>query len=400
MGISAALVVGGGIGGLAAATALARRGVTVDLVEIRDNFDVPGVGLGQPVNALRALRDIGVVDEVLAAGFKFDRLRFCDRDGRVILDYAYRFSDDTLPLVAALPREALHAILIRAARAAGCRLILDTSVTDIRDRAESVEVTLSNGHQQGYDLVAGFDGIRSRTREWMFGSKYEPAHSGYSAWRVVVARPDDVRSMDFYQGLGSKTGFMPLTSEAMYLFHICPEPEGAWYEKEELLPLLRERLQQYGGIVGDVRDTLTEQHDIIYSPLQPLLVEEPWFKGRVVLGGDAAHVFPPHMTQGAGMALEDAVVLAEEVTSPGSDVRGALGRYFSRRYERCAFVSRFARRMIDDEQRVKTPEDLLAAELAMRTQLPERLAAADRVMNQPVLASDPRPVDDSIVSTS
>lgn len=388
MAIRTALISGGGIGGLAAATALAQRGVEVDLVEIKDAFDVHGVGLGQPVNALRALRDLGVVDQVLAKGFAFDSFRVCDRDGGIILDYRYRLDDPELPPVVALPRKDLHEILIDGARRAGVTLRTGTSIVELESREDAARAVLSDGTVVERDLVVGFDGINSPTRAHVIGEGYELGFSGSAAWRVTVPRHPSIRSMDFYQGYGSKTGFMPLTDDSMYMFHIRPEPVGAWYEKSSFRDMLAERLEEYGGVVGEVRDAL-DGEEIVYSPLQPHLVTQPWYRGRVVIAGDAAHAFPPHMTQGAGMALEDAIVLAEEVTSDKS-LPVALAAYFDRRFDRCAFVSQFARRMLDDEQRFRSEADLEAAIPLIKVQQAERLILGDRTMNRPILASDHR----------
>src|SRR6202040_4126066 len=96
-------------------------------------------------------------------------------------------------------------------------------------------------------------------------------------------------------------------------FHICPEPPDAIFERDDYLGLFKQRLAPYGSYVAEVAASLNADSDIVYSPIEPLLLPWPWFRGRVVLGGDAAHTFPPHLTQGAAMAAEDAYVLAREV---------------------------------------------------------------------------------------
>src|SRR5690606_33985142 len=121
-------------------------------------------------------------------------------------------------------------------------------------------------------------------------------------------------AMEFYQGLGSKTGAMPLNHDVMYLFHIRPEEPGVWFPKEDNVRNLRERLEGFGDHIGRTRDSLTDDSEIVYSPLEPNIVPPPWHNGRIVLGGDAAHTFPPHLTEGAGMALEDGYILAQEVS--------------------------------------------------------------------------------------
>ena len=99
----------------------------------------------------------------------------------------------------------------------------------------------------------------------------------------------------------------------MYIFHICPEPPDTAFKREDYADLFKARLSQYGDYVADVAAALDDKSDIVYSPIEPMLLPWPWFRGRVVLGGDAAHTFPPHLTQGAAMAAEDGYVLAREV---------------------------------------------------------------------------------------
>lgn len=379
------LVVGGGVGGLTAATAFASRGVETTLIERRPAFDVPGVGLGQPANALRVYDALGLLDEVLAAGFVYDRMHVFDPNRQVIVDHKFLLGDDRVPAVCALSRLELHNILLAAAQRAGVQVRLGLIVTDIVEEQDCVSVTFSNGDVGSFDLLAGFDGIRSTTRQHIVGTAFEPRPSGYGAWRVQVPRPDYVRGMEFLQGIGSKTGAMPLGQDLMYLFHIRPEVKGANFERKDYVQLLQDRLSQYGSYVADVSAALTPESDIVFSPLEPMMVPWPWFKGRVVIGGDAAHVFPPHLTQGAAMAVEDGFVLAQEILKDDVSLRDRLMRYSKRRYARCGFVYNFALQWLQDEQSIHTPEDLEIARAEMMLNGSRRIAASDYILNQPIL---------------
>ena len=138
--------------------------------------------------------------------------------------------------------------------------------------------------------------------------------------------------------------------------------------------------------MAEVRDQLDENSDIVYSPLEPLLVPPPWHLGRVVIGGDAAHTCPPHLTQGAAMAVEDALVLADELAQKDKDIEAKLSSYVERRYARCAFVCTFSRQWLEDEQSITTPEKLAAAREEMKLNASRRIAVSDRILNQPVVA--------------
>jgi 2-polyprenyl-6-methoxyphenol hydroxylase-like FAD-dependent oxidoreductase len=378
------LMVGGGVGGLTAATAFAQRGAEAVLIERRPAFDVPGVGLGQPANALRVYDAIGVLPEILASGFSYDHMSIFDPNRKLIVRHKFLLGDARIPAVCALSRRRLQEILLAAARRAGVELRLGVTVDEIHDEPDRVGVVFSDGRDDAFDLLAGFDGIRSTTREHLVGTAFVPRPSGYGAWRVQAPRPDDVRGMEFLQGIGSKTGAMPLADHLMYLFHIRPEAPNAVFERQDYPELFRTRLAQYGGYVADIRAALEASSDIVFSPIEPMLLPWPWFRGRVVLGGDAAHVFPPHLTQGAAMAAEDGFVLAKLMLDEEMPVEARLMTYSQQRYARSAFVYAFAHQWLEDEQSVRTAEDLEAARKELARNGSARIAASDRILNTPV----------------
>jgi 2-polyprenyl-6-methoxyphenol hydroxylase-like FAD-dependent oxidoreductase len=379
------LVVGGGVGGLTAATSFAQRGAEVVLIERRTAFDVPGVGLGQPANALRIYDALGVLEPILATGFVYDHMCIFDSNRELIARHKFLLGDDRVPAVCALSRLELHNILLAAAQRAGVEVRLGTMVQEMCDEGERVVVEFSDSRAESFDFIAGFDGIRSATRAYLVGTVFVPRPSGYGAWRLQVPRPDYVQSMEFLQGIGSKAGAMPLSNNLMYLFHIRPEAPDAVVAREDYPWLLRERLAQYGSYVAEVGASLDANSDIVYSPIEPMLLPWPWFRGRVVIGGDAAHVFPPHLTQGAAMAAEDGYVLAVEALADDVPYEGRLMRYSQKRYARSAFVYAFARQWMDDEQSVRTAQDLAEAKAEMAQNASARIAASDRILNTRIL---------------
>jgi 2-polyprenyl-6-methoxyphenol hydroxylase-like FAD-dependent oxidoreductase len=375
------LVVGGGVGGLTTAASFARRGVEVVLIERRPAFDIPGVGLGQPANALRVYDLLGVLDQVLTTGFSYDRMWLFDAQRQPIVEHKFLMGDDRVPAFCALSRLQLHEILLDAAERAGVNVRLGVTADEIRDDGDRVAVRFSAGEQDSFDLLAGFDGIRSSTRLHVSGTAFAPRPSGYGAWRVQAPRPNDVRGMEFLQGIGSKTGAMPLSNNIMYLFHIRPEAPGASFEGQDQVALFRERLAQYGSYVAEISASLTSESDIVYSPIEPLLLPWPWFRNRVVLGGDAAHTFAPHLTQGAAMAAEDGFVLAREVMNNDVSLENRLMRYSMKRYPRCAFVYTFSGQWLLDEQSVRTAEDMEVARAEMTQNASARIGVSDRILD-------------------
>jgi len=378
------LVVGGGVGGLSCALAFAQRGVEVTLIERQPNFNVPGVGLGQPANALRVYDRLGVLEDVLDVGYVYDHMSIFDADHRLIVDHKFLLGDDRVPPVCAMRRSDLHGILLTAAKRAGVEVRLGCLAVEIDSGGgDRVSVTFSDGGRGVFDLMAGFDGIRSTTRLHVVGTMFKPKPCGIGAWRIQVPRPPEVTGMEFLQGLGGKAGAMPVTNDLMYLFNIRPEPADDFYDRAKFSEMLKERLAQFGGYVADVSAILNETSDIVYGPIEPMLVPWPWHRGRVVIGGDAAHVVPPHLTQGAAMAVEDGLVLALEMLETEGSVEDRLMRYAQRRYVRCAFVYAFARQWLDDEQGIHTPEQMDAARAEMLINASNRIAVSDRILNSP-----------------
>jgi 2-polyprenyl-6-methoxyphenol hydroxylase-like FAD-dependent oxidoreductase len=378
------LVVGGGVGGLTAAASFARRGVEVVLIEKRPAFDIPGVGLGQPANALRVYQSLGVLDEILQTGFTYDRMYIFDASRHLIAEHKFLLGDEKVPAFCALSRLELHRILLGAAEKAGVQIRLGVTASEIKDEKDRIGVQFSTGENDSFDLLAGFDGIRSETRQYLVGTAFVPRPSGYGAWRVQVARRDYVRGMEFLQGIGSKTGAMPLNNDLMYVFHIRPEAPDAWFAERDFAKLLKERLSQYGSYVAEICASLDASSDIVYSPMELLFLPWPWFRGRVAIGGDAAHTFPPHLTQGAAMAAEDGLVLAREVLRDDVSINDRLMRYSKQRYARCAFVYTFSRQWLDDEQSVRTSEQMESARTELAKNASARIGTSDRILNSPI----------------
>jgi 2-polyprenyl-6-methoxyphenol hydroxylase-like FAD-dependent oxidoreductase len=374
------LIVGAGIGGLGAGAALAQRGIEVDIVEIKPEPNVYGVGINQPANSLRALNALGVLDEVRAIGFEFDTTKFHDHHGNLVVSVPSGLGGD-VPANTGLTRRDLHNILIGAADRAGARTRYATTVADVAADNGAAQVTLTDGTEAEYDLVVAFDGINSPLRKRLFGHGYDAVYTGYGVWRVTVPLPDDVDCCALYQAPGAKAGHIPLTSELMYLLLVHSEPHHARYDRARYPEMLRERLAPFTGLIGEIRDNLSDDDDVVYSPLSEVMLPAPWFKGRVLMCGDAAHACTPHITQGAAMALEDGVVLADEL---GADrpLGEALAAFCERRYPRAKFVQDVSRGILNAEMHINA-ENHAVALAHMREELPGQMAGVDAFLNQP-----------------
>jgi len=375
------LVVGAGIGGLGAAIALRQRGHDVDLVEVKPEFSVYGVGINQPANSLRALQSLGLLDEVLAVGYQFDDLDFYDGLGEHIVHIKYALGGNDVPANNALSRLDLARILIDATERHDVKINYGTTVENFTDTGAAVDVLLSDGRRESYDLVLAFDGIKSPLRRSLFGAEHDAVYSGFGVFRITLPRPTDVTGMRVYQSLGVKAGFCPLSAASMYMFVVTPDPKGVTHQPKDFADILRARMAPFGALPGEVRDQIIAPKGIVYSPISDVMLPLPWFKGRVGILGDAAHACAPHLTQGAGMALEDAVVLAESLDSPGSlDER--LRAFEQRRYPRARLVQDVSHAILDSEMGI-TADTWRAALDGMRAHLPEQMEGVDRLLDAP-----------------
>jgi 2-polyprenyl-6-methoxyphenol hydroxylase-like FAD-dependent oxidoreductase len=360
------LIVGGGIGGLTLAVALRRQGISVDVIEIKAEHTVQGVGIIQPGNALRALRTLGLMDACLAEGFQTDHYVMYDAAGAFIARVQLlRIAGETIPAVNGLPRTALHRILTDAAEAAGARIRLGLTVSAITSLEDGADVVLSDGAEESYDLIVGADGIRSHVRKMTFGDAYEPQFTGHGVWRFTIPRPPEVSHQIMLYGVGVKAGVMPVSPTQMYLLLVTNEPGNPWMAPDSLDRLLRDRLRPFTApVVTAIRDQISDPSQVIYGPIEEVILPPPWHRGRVLLIGDAAHASGPHVSQGATMAIEDAIVLAELIGQerPGETV---LSRFMARRYERCKFVQDVSRQVGRDGN-IDDPKACMERDARMR----------------------------------
>ena len=379
--VNKVLIIGAGIGGLGAGAALASRGVEVEIVEITPEPNVYGVGINQPANSLRALKALGVLDQVRDVGFEWDTTTFNDHCGNLVVSVSSQLGGDGVPPNTGLTRRDLHDILIGAAEGAGAKITYATTIEDIEDNG-AAQVRLSDGREEDFDLVVAFDGINSAQRRRLFGDGYAPVYTGYGVWRVTVPRPAEIDYTALFQSPGAKAGHIPLSKEVMYLLLVHPEPHHARFDRTRHVEMLRERLAPFEGVIGDIRDNLEDSDDVVYSPLSEVMLPTPWFKGRVLLCGDAAHACTPHITQGAAMALEDAVVLPDELAATDKPLDARLQSFSERRYPRAKFVQDVSRGILNAEMQINA-ENIDHAFAHMKEQLPGQMAGVEAFLNEP-----------------
>jgi 2-polyprenyl-6-methoxyphenol hydroxylase-like FAD-dependent oxidoreductase len=339
--VKSVLVVGGGIAGMCAAIELRKRGIEVDLLEADPEWRVYGAGITVSAPSLRAFQRVGVLEAILEQGAASEGLDLFLANGTPLGTIpGLPVAGSSIKSSAGILRPALARVLGQATVAAGARVKLGSTFSPL---------SLTDGSTQQYDLVVGADGINSKVRAALFPEAPKPRYTGQVCWRAVAPRPASLQRAAMYIGGKIKAGIVPVSETEIYLFFLEARETAEHIDAARWPELLRHALAGFGGHVATIRESLTPESGIVYRPLYALMLPQPWHRGRVVLIGDAAHATTPHLASGAGLAVEDAIVLAEELERAQS-CEEALQRFTARRYERCRLVVENSVRLGDIEQ--------------------------------------------------
>ncbi|MGX1541077.1 FAD-dependent oxidoreductase [Streptomyces adustus] len=330
------LVIGGGAAGNAVTVLLRRAGLTVDLIEAKDDWNATaGSGITLQGNALRVLRELGVWEQVGASGFGFGSVGITAPDGTVLhVAEDLRTGGDDLPATVGMQRPHLQRILIDAVRASGASVRLGTRVERLEQDDTGASVRFTDGTEGRYDLVVAADGMGSATRA-AIGITAKPEPTGMAIWRVAVPRPDGVTRTDLaYGGPAYIAGYCPTSDTTIYAYVVEANRDRASIPAESYADEMRGLTEAYGGFWPEITEHITDPAKVNYSWFDRMLVEGSWHRGRVVLVGDAAHCCPPTLAQGAALSLEDAWVLAQLLTGAEVWDDALLQSYYERRIAR------------------------------------------------------------------
>jgi 2-polyprenyl-6-methoxyphenol hydroxylase-like FAD-dependent oxidoreductase len=325
------LVVGAGIAGLATHRALSLQGFNVEIVERSRFAGAGGAGLFLPGNSVRAVNNLGLGEALRQISYPIKHQRFCDEDGKVLnsIDTG-KFWGSVAPC-RALRRADLWELLKSGISEADIQY---RTVTGLSNLANSCRVHFDDGEEE-YDLVVGADGVNSTIRSIVFPEQ-TPQYVGNVCWRFIVPNVSKVDAWTVMLGADRSLLGKPISSSELYMYADISAGKGEVSKYSSATPL--EPL--FHGISGPLAASLklSDGADIHFSPLVRVQMDS-YYRNRVLLVGDAAHAAPPSMAQGAGMGLEDALVLADELVSGGT-VEDALQRYQVRRSKRVNWVHR------------------------------------------------------------
>ncbi|MFS0735067.1 FAD-dependent monooxygenase [Microbacterium sp. 1P10UB] len=379
------LIVGAGIGGLTTASALARIGAQVEVIDDKPEISVAGVGFGLRINGLRAVREIGMLDDVLEMGHPAPGIDNYDSEGNLLSTMSYGTQDEGLPGCVTMSRVAFLEMATRHALDNGCTFRMSTTVTDITQDDDTAAVTFSSGDQAEYDLVVGFDGLNSQIRRDYFGEKYAPRPVGGVAWRAGLPNRRKIMQPIICQGHGGKIMLTPLSEDLMYMVLTVAEEGRPRYDADKMAEIMHDRAVALTGgaeFLADALEDVRHADNVAYTPYSTVWVPYPWFRGRVMIMGDAAHTMTPYLGSGAAMSIEDGVVLAQELDKDQSLLDAQLN-VMKRRLPRVrAVLDRSIESMLEEFDSV-TPEAYRARIEHLRHDEPIANEYANRLLRMP-----------------
>lgn len=344
----ATLVVGGGIGGLSLARELSIRGLPVTVLEKAPQLNPVGAGIIMNPNAMGVLERNGLADALRSNAWPYLIRETRDRHGKLLATRDYRPLYDSgklsrgalvhrAHLLEALfngvPREAVH---------------FGVTLRSIDLRADGVRVETERHGAFEAQILVGADGIHSEVRRRAFG-QIAPRYMGYRSHRMVVDNEAGTRNFTEFLGCGQRIGLVPISEKRLYVWTTFNSPrdrppvlDSAGRFRELFGQFTDERLQR---ALSQIRSP----DEIISTEIEELRLAR-WVQGRAVLLGDAVHAMTPNIGQGAGMAMEDAAVLAGELAA-AERLEQALENYVVRRKSRVETVMRISRQVGADGQR-------------------------------------------------
>jgi salicylate hydroxylase len=344
------LIVGGGIGGLAAALALSRKGVPVQVIEQAPEFKEIGAGIQLGPNVFRMFEVLGLTEEMSKWAVFPQGLEFRDSmTGKTFVELPVdqRFYDKYRAPYGVIHRADLLNVIYEACKKSDLiKLTPSQKVVGIEETASGVTARTESGRTFTGAALIGCDGLWSTIRSIVVGDG-KPVVSGHIAYRAVIPTPEwpkeyRINKMILWGGEKTHLVHYPLRRGELFnlvvVFHSDRYEEGwdTYGDPEELHQRFAEKCEPVRTLLKKV-----EGWRMWVLCDRPPIKE--WSKGRVTLLGDAAHPMLQYLAQGACMALEDAVCLAEQAVAYGDDYAAAFKKYQELRYLRTARVQMMAR---------------------------------------------------------
>jgi len=335
-------IIGAGIGGLGTALSLQRLGLEVTVYEAAKAIKPIGAGIGLAANAMKALEQLGIAQNVMARGRPLVSLRMLDDQGKIISDQNTELMDKMergKNLV--IHRAALHEVLLEHLKPE--TLICGKKCSGIKQYEDEVSVRFSDGTEIVAHLIIAADGIHSTIRKQLIPTSV-PRFAGYTCWRAVIENPGTSINHSVSAETWCKQGrfgISPLTNNKIY-WYACIKTHQNNPQMQNMTPT--GLASHFSGTQAPIQDLLnaTRVDQLIWNDILDLKPLKRFVYGNVVLLGDAAHATTPNMGQGACQAIEDAVVLGQCLQQNGQ-LQNALKAYEKRRISRTKKIMQLSR---------------------------------------------------------
>lgn len=328
-------IMGAGIAGLTAGIMLEKLGFEVDIYEAAESVRGIGAGIGLASNAIKSFEYLGLDREVIAISNHLRDFEICDHRGKTILSadterIKQNYDTDNF----AIHRADLHNFL--SGKIFSDKIYLNKRLRQFTQNKNEVLLEFEDGTRSSVDFLIGADGVNSRVRQQLIPNS-EPRYAGYWCWRATVAHGyEGLEKSTEVWGKNGRFGMTPLKGNRIY-WYACINSNLKDGVQDFGLAELKQRFRGYFPTVREVLD-LTQEKDLISTPIMDLNPIGNYHFGNVLLIGDAAHATTPNMGQGACMALEDVAVLKDELSK--NEVSIAFDNFEKRRLKRTHYITK------------------------------------------------------------
>jgi 2-polyprenyl-6-methoxyphenol hydroxylase-like FAD-dependent oxidoreductase len=329
-------IIGAGIAGLTTAIALNKKGFKAVVFEAAPEIKAVGAGLGLAANAIKAFEKIGIADEVIKEGKCLSAFNIFDQEGKLITsadstEISKKYGLDNFTI----HRGNLHKVLLKNFDPK--RIFTSKRSVKLELKETSVAVHFEDNTQESFDYLIIADGIHSPLRKSLIpGAKIR--YSGYTCWRAVIDNPGlDLDAASETWGEDGRFGIVPLANNKIYWFACKNAPEKSLEMKGFKIKDIQKVFENFHSPIPEILSNTTDDQ-LLWNDISDLKPISKYAFGRAVLIGDAGHATTPNMGQGACQAIEDAVVLAEEVAANPENLEKAFLSFEKKRLKRTHWI--------------------------------------------------------------
>ncbi|ANF83280.1 monooxygenase (plasmid) [Acinetobacter sp. NCu2D-2] len=342
-------IIGAGMGGLTTGIALKKFGHQVTIYEQAEQILPVGAAISLWSNGVKCLNYLGLAEQVAKLGGQMDHLAYMDGlTGDVMTQFSlYPLIEEVGQRPYPVSRSDLQNMLMDEFGRENIRL--GKKMVSFSELNDVVTVQFADGTQIETELLVGADGTHSITRTYVLGEQVERRYAGYVNWNGLVDVSDDYAPADqwtTYVGEGKRVSLMPVANNRFYFFFDVPLPVGLENNRSQYKTLLKEYFKgwcpQVQNLIDNINENTTNRVEI--HDIEPFA---QFYKGRVVIVGDAAHSTTPDIGQGGCQAMEDAIYLARSLQINTLGLEDALKRYQNKRNERANELVLRARKRCD-----------------------------------------------------